>query len=304
MKKLLSLLLLTLSISFVSTATGDEITFVTFNTFWLYNDVPPHKKWWDDQRGDMGQTYDQALTLVAEAIKETQGDVVALQEVENESVLNDLKAKLNQLSAGYPHAWISKGADSATGQDVAVLSKFPKATNGSLIQKYPNERESYLTENDPGNEKDTGLSKVLRVDLNIDNETIPVFVFHLKSQRGGDEADRQRLAQASIVRRITLPFISEDKKFVVMGDMNADRGSPTLRRIRGLDDIYADLLQSVYDDSFTGEKWTYKYKGRTQQIDHILLSPALRKSIQSGRIQHGHTKNTSDHYPVILTVDF
>ena len=280
---------------------ADEITFASFNTFWLYDDQAPHKKWWDSQGGATGQTYQQAIAKVAEAIKKTEADVVALQEIENKSVLEDLQTRLQTIGVSYSHAWIGKGTDTATGQDVALLSKFPK--DGGLIQKYPNERETYKTENDPGNENDTGLSKVLRVNLNVDSKKVSVFVFHLKSQRGGGVSDSQRLSQASIVRRITLPFINKKEMFVVMGDMNADRGSPSLLRMRGFDDVYADLVQPVHDDDFSGDKWTYKFNGRTQQIDHILLSPSLRKSFKNGKINYTHGKETSDHFPIVVTVD-
>jgi len=278
-----------------------EVTFATFNTFWLFDDKAPHKKWWTDQRGKTGQTYPEAIAAVAEAIKETGADVIALQEIESMDVANDLNTHLKTIGVDYPHAWIGLGSDSTTGQDVALLSKFPK--DGLLVQKYPNDRESYLTENDAGNERDTGLSKVLRVDLKINGEVLSVLVFHLKAQPGGSMSDNQRLAQASIIRRITLPLIHDEQKFVVMGDMNADRGSPSLLRMRGFDDVYPDLTQPVHHKKFSGDKWTYKYHGRTTQIDHILLSPTLRKSIKEGSIDYSHDEMTSDHFPVILTLD-
>jgi len=293
-----------ISIVLIPTAAqARNVSFASFNLFWLFNEVAPHKKWWDEQRGEMGQTYQQALSLLAVKIKEFDTDVLAVQEIENEAVLDDLIDKLSSVGLDYDHTWISKGADNTTGQDVAILSKFPAFSGESIIREYPNERESYLTENDRGNEDDMRLSKALRVDLNINGQQIPIFVFHLKSQRGGIESDNQRLAQASIVRRITLPLIKDDMKFVVMGDLNADRGSPTLLRLRGFDDIYADLVQPVHNDKFSGDKWTYKYDGRTEQIDHILLSPALRKSVVSGKISYGHDDKTSDHKPIIIVLD-
>jgi len=284
-----------------SAARAETVKVATFNVYWLFNDQPPHKKWWDDVRGSTGQTYNQALDGVADVIKTIDADVIALQEVEDASVVSDLQTTLQGRGVDYPHSWISKGADSYTGQDVALLSKFP--SSGPPVREYPNERETYMKEIDAGNEGDTGLSKVLRVDLNISGKTLPVFVLHLKSQIGGFEADQKRLAQASIIRRLTLPLIEAGEKFVVMGDLNADRGSPTLRRIRGLDDVFADLSQPAHSDRFEGDKWTYRYAGRGQQIDHILLSPTLRKSLQSGQVIYGHGEDVSDHSPLLVTVE-
>ena len=280
-----------------------EVIFASFNTFWLFDDKPPHMKWWSEQRGKQGQTYNEALALVAEAIRNTNADVIALQEVENIKVLKDLNNKLKTLSVEYKYLWISKGADNFTGQDVALLSKFPKFTDSNVVQSYPNEREFYLTENDIGNESDTGLSKALRVDLDINNKKLSVFVFHLKSQSGGSVSDNKRIAQASIVRRITLPLINKNESLIVLGDLNADRGSPTLLRLRGFDDIYADLIQPVHSKQFETDKWTYKYQGRTKQIDHILLSSDLRNKIASGKINYDHNYSTSDHFPIIITLE-
>lgn len=303
MKKCLAAWAMLLSTSWICQVQAAETTFASFNTFWLFDQQAPHQKWWHEQRGKMGQSYDEALNKVALAIHKTQSDVVALQEVENLGVLKALNAKLRALGVDYPYVFISKSGDRFTGQNVALLSKFPQAPNGRYIQAYPDEYEGYLTENDRGNEDQTSLSKVLRVDLEIENEIYSVFVLHLKSQRGGDPADRKRLAQASIVRRLTLPLIQQKQKVVVMGDLNADRGSPTLNRLRGLDDIYSDLYQPVHHKHFKDDRWTYKYKGRTQQLDHILLSPALRKAMVGGYIQYGHDHLTSDHFPMIIRLE-
>lgn len=288
------------SFFFSSVVASKEVTLATFNTFWLFDDKAPHLKWWTDQRGKEGQTYSEAINAVAIAIKALDADVVALQEVENDGVVKDLQEKLASIGVSYPFRWISKGKDNQTGQDVALLSVFD--TTGTVINEY-DDREGYLTEQDAGNEKSTGLSKVIRVDLKIGDKELPVFVLHLKSQRGGYESDRQRLAQASIVRRITLPLIHGGFPFVVMGDLNADRGSAALLRLRGFDDIYSDLYQPVHNKHFSGDKWTYRYKGRTQQIDHILLSPLLRKSVKQGLIIRHDGEAVSDHFPVVLKIE-
>lgn len=283
------------------TCAADEASFATFNTFWFFDDKPPHQKWWDKKRGALGQNYQGAIESIAEAIRAIDADVVALQEVENEGVVKDLVAKLKMKGLEYPYYWVGKGND-PTGQDVAVLSKFPRS--GNLVRSYSDEREYYLTESDPGNESNTGLSKALRVDLEVHGEEVSVFVFHLKSQLGGHVSDSQRQAQASIARRITLPLIREGKKLIVMGDLNADRGSKTLLRLRGFDDIDADLSQITNHRNFKGSKWTYEYQGRTQQIDHILVSPMLRKNIKSGKVIEFHDETVSDHNAIFANFEF
>jgi len=73
--------------------------------------------------------------------------------------------------------------------------------------------------------------------------------------------------------------------------------------LRGFDDIYADLIQPIHNKDFSGDKWTYKYDGRTQQLDHILLSPSLRGTFTSGHIQSSHNRKTSDHFILVLTLN-
>jgi len=289
---------------FVAPARATEVTFASFNVFWLYDDKKPHIKWWNDKRGAMGQTYQQALEAVAQTIVKTNADVIGLQEIEGPSITRDLQKKLNELGVNYPHFWTGKGSD-PTGQDVALLSKF--SAEGSPRLEFSSEREIYWTDQSPvtkEDEKDTSISKGMRVDLKIETDVVPVFVFHLKSQRGGAASDQQRVGQASIVRRVTLPLILKKQKFVVMGDMNADRSSASLRRLRGLDDVQADLYQPTFLDKFTGEKWTYIFRGRTEQIDHILVSPALRTSLKSGKVIYGHDRSVSDHAPIVVRLKF
>ena len=280
-----------------------NVTFATFNTFWLFDDQQPMKQWWLKQRGKNKQTYDEALTLVAKAISKTKADVIALQEIENLEVLSNLNKKLKNYNSSYKYLWISQTGDDFTGQNVALLSRHPQFKNSMVVTAYPKEIEYYLTEKDRGSERETGLSKALRVDLEIEKSVYSVFVFHLKSQSGGINADQKRLAQATIVRRITQPLISQGENVLIMGDLNADRGSPSLLRIRGFDDIYSGLYQPIYSDKFKGDKWTYKYKGRAKQLDHILISNSVKNKIRKGHINYDHSYSTSDHYPLILTLD-
>jgi endonuclease/exonuclease/phosphatase family metal-dependent hydrolase len=147
------------------------------------------------------------------------------------------------------------------------------------------------------------LSKVLTVHLDINGTELSVMVLHLKSGRGGLTSDQQRIAQASIIRRVTLTWIQDARHFVVMGDLNADIGRPSLRRIRGRDDVQADLIQVAHADEFTGDKWTQWFDGRGYYIDHILMSPSLRGWLRQASVLFGHAPTISDHFPLVTVVD-
>ena len=80
----------------------------------------------------------------------------------------------------------------------------------------------------------------------------------------------------------------------IAGDLNDGRGEPALRRIRGLDDIWPDLIQTgnyeYFRDTNPGSRWTYEFQGERNQIDHIPLSPSI-KGIVVGR-------GINPHFPV------
>lgn len=98
-------------------------------------------------------------------------------------VFEALRQAVELLGTTYPHAWIGDGTDHTTGQDVALMSKFPAVSQP--IRAYPDERESYDSDQNPGGETDTGLSKVLRVNLDVGGgTTFTVLVMHLNRRSG------------------------------------------------------------------------------------------------------------------------
>lgn len=92
------------------------------------------------------------------------------------------------------------------------------------------------------------------------------------------------------------------------GDLNDRRGQPALRRIRGFDDLWADLIQTggvdFFDDGAEDTRWTYIFQGRRQQIDHILLSRSVRDAWRISTETVGPIAGlASDHRPLVVTLD-
>jgi len=98
-----------------------------------------------------------------------------------------------------------------------------------------------------------------------------------------------------------------------------------LRRIRGKDDIYPDLIQTWHTPYFHEEekwknRWSYDFKGTRGRIDHVLPSYNLTKLLLSQsqdadpkgitaetlevteQIPNG--KLASDHRPFVVTFRF
>ena len=93
----------------------------------------------------------------------------------------------------------------------------------------------------------------------------------------------------------------DGKNVIVMGDFNDEPGSATLRRLRGFDDIWGNLLNAGFEIP-SPYRFTYVYNGQEQLIDHILLSPSLRKefrAISVGRARTIDLGDLSDHDAVL-----
>ena len=292
---------------------AQEFTLATFNAeflnksrihvkygkqFDLSREPKKEQKFWNDE-ANRTTKLKEASTLVAQFIKEMDADILTLTEVGGAEDLEVLLAELKQIGVDYAHWEVCDCTDRFTGQHVAVLSKFPLKEVWSQLEG----QAIYLEETDGDSEKVTSISKGLKVTATIDQKDIDIFVLHLKSERGGYESDAQRIAQASIARRSIIKQLNAGRQVIVTGDLNAEKGSPTLYRVRGFDDIYEDLIQSGQTQYFesTDVRWTYNYRGEPEQIDHVLVSPGLttRKGIQT-RILEVKDEQISAHNPVIV----
>jgi endonuclease/exonuclease/phosphatase family metal-dependent hydrolase len=285
-----------------------DITVATFNCEWLIKSKI-EKKYDAAAFTDAERTakFAAAVDKVADVIKRIDADVIALCEVGPEADVEALRLAVKAKGLDYPHKAVCK---SAATQFVAVLSKFP-LTN--VLRAIPG-RECYDRElDDPEEETDTGVSKGLRVTVKLAGQPVQLYVCHFISEREGYESDAQRVAQASIVRRHYLDDLRAGKHVLVTGDLNAPRGSPALRRLRGRDDLFGDLIQTGHARYFANDdlRWTYVFKGKRNQIDHVLPSFSLKAattSISARTIAATETlpggKKASDHRPLIVRFRF
>ena len=271
--------------------------------------TPEEQKIWD-KPGYRDARFATATRRVARYIAEhVQADILVLTEVGNRRDVEELRTELKKNNIDFPHFEVCDCTDHNTRQHVAVLSKFKLF---SVERSLPG-REGYITElDDPHAEEETGISKGMRVRFRAANETFTLFAVHLASERGGHAKDAKRIAQASILRRLTLKALEAREHVIIAGDLNDRRGDPALRRVRGLDDIWPDLVQTghskYFDDPAKG--WTSLFKGQRELIDHVLLSQSIFQKLKRGkkgiRAKTGKApgKTVSDHRPLIVTLTF
>jgi endonuclease/exonuclease/phosphatase family metal-dependent hydrolase len=253
---------------------------------------------------------DDAIKVVAKEVAAIHATVIVLTEVGTDKTVVKLKRQVQALGVNYPHHFTCKSSDTATGQHVAVLAKVPLSNR---LSKIPG-KKFYQPESDDSEEALTSVSKGLMTSFQFAGNKINLYAVHLTSERGGGEADAKRIAQASIIRRHYLPKLKNKEHVVVVGDLNDKRVDPTLRRVRGLDDIYEDLVQTGNKRYFAkkdiAERWTYQFNGVKNQIDHILPSWSLinaakvRASVYQPTGKLPGNFRVTDHRSLIVEFDF
>lgn len=242
-----------------------EIRVMTLNTEWLWspfdNYVDGGFKWLKDMGKD---DYIKELEFYAALIQSRNIDVVALSEIENESVAVDLVDKLGSNWRVY----FKQGRDTATGQDVALISRlgyvqgslsdygFPsgKITNSSKAKRLSKIVGAQFYYPDTANTDTKGQPKI-----------IGVLTAHFLSKRNENKhkaLNRQKQAVALTKAIDTLRLTTYG--IVVLGDFNDVVDSETI------DILLRHQLQSFEScDNFKAVANNNVIKKWRGHIDHI-----------------------------------
>lgn len=293
----------------------------TFNVRDLFDDAPPHvigeldsvpKS--SDEQGRAARLYRRKLETLASVVRRVDADVLALQEVKNAKVLDDLRALLPPRE-GVPAGGYGPGrAGVADGRGIAcgLLTRLPLL--GAIDHVATNLAFPVFVEGDPVPFPARLATQrgVLEARLALpDGSSLIVLVVHFKSgrptalvQRDGSaaplldhyalaEADVRsvvaRLAEALFVRRLVDAHFDADPRvqLAVVGDFNDHERSPTVRAVAG-SMTAARLDTGEGSRGFRGRalyacaravppvaRYSVLYQGDYEQLDHVLASEAL-----------------------------
>ena len=193
-------------------------------------------------------------------------DIVALCEVENDSVMIDLTRKSLLRKAGYEY--VMTNSPDVRGIDVALLySPFSfRLIRADTIRVAP------ILDMRPTRD-------ILHVEGEVENgDTLHVFLVHAPSRMGGELYSRP--FRKHVVNRLcdavdSLRLCHSDPKVLVMGDFNDYPDSPSLQTAytHGLVNVSAEARGS------NGAKGTYRYHGAWGSLDQILVSENLRERV-------------------------
>ena len=195
-------------------------------------------------------------------------DLIALCEVENDSVMNDLVHRSLLRNAGYEYLMTS--SPDVRGIDVALLySPFSFAP----IRSYPL-RITPIEDMRPTRD-------ILYVcGETLTGDTLHVFVVHLPSRYGGEHYShpfRQTAADRLCQSIDSIRAVSPDANLLIAGDFNDGSDRDILQQIcrHGLHNLTKDARGE------NGVRGTYRYQGEWESIDQILASRVLYNKVDT-----------------------
>ncbi len=276
-------------------ADASRLVLMALNAEFLWDGVSPEEGKIDFPWKGSRKEAEAHMADIAEIVKAHDPDILHLAEVENQRALETFNVRF-LADHGYRPYFVN-GTDTATGQDVALLSRI--------------ELESISRDSRKGSSGGTrkGVSKHYIATLRAGDLRLGLVGLHFLAGPTRENRRADREAQADAVRRMARELDEDDFSVVVWGDFN-DFDGETLDRsgnrpitrvlewIRELDpkDPDDDLL-NVAERLPRRERYT---NGR-DAIDHVLVSPELAERIVDVEISHDHDpRAVTNHYPIIV----
>ena len=295
-----------------------------YNVEWLflktYNDCPGSGCTW--------KTLSDATThlnYLANVIDDYNPDIINLCEVEGCYELG----QLNALLGGAYQPYLLFGTDSATGQNVGMLTKLAPSADlkrTSETRQYPISG-SKCSSSSTGS---TGVSKHYYTMYNINGKTIYMVGAHLLAFPTDTSRCASREAQAAILQDLIHSLLSSNPaaELILLGDFNdfdaevadANDDKPitaVLDILKGVKGDWAGSYSLVSAASLVQQSQRYTSwwdpnddcvatPNEMSMIDHVLMTPGLVEHVSQVLFAHPYTEfcgtYNSDHYPVV--VDF
>lgn len=288
---------------------------------------------WDSKR------YWRKLNNIGKEIVSTGGewqnwqapDLVALVEVENDSVLFDLTQRSLLRTVGYKY-FVTNSPDQR-GIDVALLYhpySFAPDTSYSLRITPP---EGFEPTRDVlyvrGRMLGTSYPDSIAPDAKSKSDELHIFVVHAPSRRKGEKASepyRLEVASRLCSSIDSIRAISPDANIFITGDFNdySDNRSLLMLAEHSMEEVSKDAKGT------NGALGTYRYKGEWGSLDHIFFSQSFLNNskidycrihdlpflteeepkfggVRPARTYRGYKYNYngfSDHLPLVLRFEY
>lgn len=198
-----------------------------------YKEFIPSKYGWSEEEAE------NKLKNTLMVLKDLESDIIALQEVENEALMERLKNEL-----GFTYHAFGKNENAAVG--LGIISKYEIIKTQSFSLK--------------GYDR---FRPILHVKIKIDDETFSVFVNHFPSLNNPDSA---RAAYSNALNYYMLN--GGENKSVLLGDFN-------MVDYELLQEALGEEVYDLWNELPKKSRWNYVYKKERNALDRILLSKPL-----------------------------
>ncbi|MGB1216695.1 MAG: endonuclease/exonuclease/phosphatase family protein [Saprospiraceae bacterium] len=302
MKKLILFLAIIAFFQVKSTAQKDKQYKVGVIGFWNFENLfdlkdspdtndkdflPTGKNQWNKEK------YDEKMGNLARVISDLGTELspegatlLGTAEVENRKVLEDLVKEKAIKDRNYQI--VHHDSPDWRGIDCALLynPKYftPTSSKGLEVELFNDEGERRYTRD------------VLYVNGKLDGDEIHIFVCHWPSRRGGEKASRHKRNKAAQVVKDYMKILKDkdpEAKIIVMGDMNDDPVSPSVKNIlQGKKDKESVTKNSMYNPMYKFYKrgvGSNAYRDAWSLFDQILLTKPLLGKKQDGYFHHKTT---------------
>jgi predicted extracellular nuclease len=247
--------------------------------------------------------YEEKRNRIADAINRIlkRPDVVALQEVVEESSLQDLAARLGGYSA-----YLVPGNDSR-GIDVAYLVKDSVAA--SNLRQLGKAQTTTQRDCADGTISGTPLlfdRPPLALDIEAAAASFTIFVNHFASKSHPDSC---RAEQAAFVRDRVAEVEAAGREAIVLGDLNSFEDEVALSTLED----GTTTLTNLWSQAPAENRYSFAFQGKLQTLDHVLVTDGLDPRVEGFLYAHfnndyyerddaadGH--KVSDHDPPVVTI--
>jgi exonuclease III len=303
-----------------------KIRIMQYNVEWFflktYNGCPGTSCTWPDIA-----TATNHMNALAKVIGDLDPDIVNLCEVEGCYELSQLSGLLNNSYNPY----LIFGTDSATGQNVGLLSKITPLVNlqrTAGTHSYPVAGSKCGYTGSPGS---SSVSKNYYTTYKFGEMTVHLIGTHLLAYPTDVSRCASREAQASVLQELIVSLLTDKSVgLILMGDMNDyDAEVPDLNNdkpnsmvlniLKGLSGTYAGQYELTSVASLVSQDQRYtdwwdknddcsSSLTEMTMIDHFLVTPNLVEKITKVSFPHPYPEMcgtaNSDHYPIVVDFTF
>lgn len=256
---------------------GEELTIGTWNLEWFFDDDKSDNSSQvaKQMSAPSADEYKWRVGVTAQAIAQMKPTVLALQEIENEKVVQDLADALKEKHQLEYSVGFKQGKDTALEQDVAFL--FQKRPGTVTVNRVESTNLNFSNNNVF---KVPSKHTALQVFRNTDagKQSLTIITAHLKAG-GGMSNETQRIKQSRVLNRWAGELMSQGNAVVVLGDFNAGKrfdatsAADAMGVLRGMESApLTDDLVDLNGDLVPADRRTH-VSGR--ELDRIVVSPNL-----------------------------